>query len=253
MTWQWKLWNPSLASLIYEDSVVGIWDDHLFVVCVASWALSRNVQSTWDLRRTLENMSDLCTFILTEDIIWTVLWFAEVTSVFFSRKGFWSNQFISSWTLSLPLHSSSSEKPKSAIFFCFFPHSLYDCAVRSFGLMIERCMIEFDGKEDYILRPRRESRDGFFSGKSQRGSLKFLDRWAASTMVKDERKVWAAPTAPLEISSPRASPSVVVAVHCWVVPKLCLSPYFFWLTLGLPFCPFQWTWGWRAAWPTLQL
>lgn len=122
MTWQWKLWNSSFANSIYEDTAVVIWDDHLFVACVASWALSRNVQSTWDLRKTLWNMSDLCTFILSEDIIWTVLWFAEVTSVFFSHKGFRSNQFISSWTLSLPLHSSSSEKPKSAVFFfVFFP------------------------------------------------------------------------------------------------------------------------------------
>lgn len=34
-------------------------------------------------------------------------------------------------------------------------------------------MIEFDGKEDYIVRPQRESRDGFFRGNHNKGLLSF--------------------------------------------------------------------------------
>lgn len=53
---------------------------------------------------------------------------------------------------------------------------------------------------------REDSRDGFM-GESQQGSLLFwIDYRRSFTKVKDERRVWAAPTAPPEIFSPPAGP-----------------------------------------------
>lgn len=63
-------------------------------------------------------------------------------------------------------------------------------------------------------REKKEEEEGEMPSKAKALFPMNHSRDLLGVLVKDERKVWAAPAGLLVISSPPAGPSVVAAVHC---------------------------------------